>query len=362
MKTRWVLLVGVVVGASLLGLAATEAALRFTGLAAPPAVISVNESQFAKQPGVFVSRPTKTERATPRFPHRITVNSLGYRGTEISLMRGSTRESRIFFAGDSFTWGDLVDDHETVPARLETDLTRICPGTRVINAGVGGTTIDAHQEMIQRGLVLEPDLVLLMFYDNDIAEMDRPTFWEVMAENRRRKSRFPVSVVYSTLNRTAIWTVVRRAGTRLTSLRARGSPEARQERTDEFWESSIELHRHLYSEHFEALVGELSDREIPLVLVSFPAHLRVREPKGSFNHVEWLDALADGLGVPHLDLLPALVNSSQPLEDLYFVPWDGHARPVSNEIASEHISAFLGQLEDSLHWCRHSRTGEPTVP
>jgi lysophospholipase L1-like esterase len=340
--------------AALVGLGLFELMLRLSGLASPPAVISVTEAQAARIPGAFVPRATVTDRSRARFPHSISVNSLGYRGREIDP-EPAAGESRVLFAGDSFTWGDLVDDHETLPARLEKRLANHCAGGRVVNAGVGGTTIDGQHEMIRRGLALQPDLVVLMFYDNDIAELASPTFWEIMIENRRRKSRFPVSIGYAALNRTATWAVMRRAATRFALASGTGVVKAQaDDRDDAYWQAAMPGLRLRYAEHLSAIHEELRNLEIPLLLVRYPSHLSMIDPTVLFNHGDWLRTLSADLGIPFVDLAPVLASSGLALEELYFIPWDGHARPVGYDLASVIVSTALDRLNDTANWCAHS--------
>jgi len=330
-----------------------ELVLRVTGISAPPGAISVNESQAARIPGVFVPRRTVVNRNPARFPHRITVNALGYRGPELSLPRGEGT-TRVFFAGDSFTWGDLVHDEETLPAQVHARLSESCPGAEAVNAGVGGTTIVGQSEMIRRGLILDPDLVVLTFYDNDIAEMSPPRFWELMEDNRRRKSAFPLSLVYSALNSTAIWPVARRAATRLGRLGGKGMAGKTEhaERTDEVWQAQMPALREEYARYLAVIARELEEEGIPLVVVAYPSHLSLEEPDTYFNHSEWLEDLAHSLDIPFLGLIPTLREAELALEELYFLPWDGHPRPVGYELAADAVARFLSELEPRLNWCR----------
>jgi len=74
----------------------------------------------------------------------------------------------ILAVGDSFTFGDEVEDGETWVARLEEILDK-----RVINAGVGAYGID--QAFLRAELLLdqyEPDVVLLSFVSEDITRTE----------------------------------------------------------------------------------------------------------------------------------------------------------------------------------------------
>ena len=346
LATAGLLLVGILVGGLI-----TEVTLRITGLSAPPGAVTANEAQLRERPGIFVPGGPAIDRSISRFPHTVTINELGYRGPELENNPGR-QTTTILFAGDSFTWGYLVNDEETLPMKLQSRLTEVCPGTRVLNAGVGGTTIMGQRQMILRGLELEPDLVLLLFYDNDVAEMAPPRFWEVMAENRRRKSAFPLSVVYNALNRSAAWPVFRRVAARVSHARqgllGTGTGE---ERDDAFWEASMDDLRSAYAEEFRELARELSQRNTPLLMASYPSHLRLIDEDVIFNHAEWLQALAGEQQVPFLDLQPEFRELGLPLEDLYFLPWDGHARPIGYRYAAHALEEWLSELSLDLSWC-----------
>ena len=76
----------------------------------------------------------------------------------------ATASRPILAVGDSFAFGDEVDDGETWPAYLEEILNK-----RVINAGVGGYGID--QAFLRAELLLDeydPDVVILSLISDDI--------------------------------------------------------------------------------------------------------------------------------------------------------------------------------------------------
>ncbi|MBK7905607.1 MAG: hypothetical protein IPJ78_03495 [Gemmatimonadetes bacterium] len=117
----------------------------------------------------------------------VRINSLGYRGPEIPREK-PPGEYRVVMIGDSFTFGDYVDDHETLPAKLEEALRADCAAVRAINAGVMNTTIDSHAQMAERALALEPDLVVLTFYENDVDDLRNP-MWRRSSRAIARRSR-----------------------------------------------------------------------------------------------------------------------------------------------------------------------------
>src|SRR5262249_1154366 len=74
---------------------------------------------------------------------------------------------RVLVLGDSFTEGVQVGEDDLFTARME----RADPHLEVWNAGVGGYgTVQEYLYLATDGLKFHPDLVLLMFYENDLTD------------------------------------------------------------------------------------------------------------------------------------------------------------------------------------------------
>ncbi|MCF8275100.1 MAG: SGNH/GDSL hydrolase family protein [Flavobacteriales bacterium] len=98
------------------------------------------------------------------------INSQGIRGPEYSIEK-KRDEYRILILGDSFAEGYMVEFNELFSQQLKNRLSKEYPDRiiEVINAGTGGYSTD--QELLwleQQGINYAPDLVVLMFYQNDI--------------------------------------------------------------------------------------------------------------------------------------------------------------------------------------------------
>jgi hypothetical protein len=95
---------------------------------------------------------------------RITTDSNGFRQASSSPLP-STRHPRIVVLGDSFTFGDEVNDEESYPARLQ----QLLPETAVFNFGVVGYGHDQMLLQLQRyGSEYAPDIVILGFSCVDV--------------------------------------------------------------------------------------------------------------------------------------------------------------------------------------------------
>ena len=99
---------------------------------------------------------------------RVTYNERGLRDRPI--LPKEKDEYRILALGDSVTFGWGVDQDKTFPARLETLLEGpLHRPVRVINSGVGGyNTVQEVTYFKREGGILQPDLVMLTYVQNDI--------------------------------------------------------------------------------------------------------------------------------------------------------------------------------------------------
>ncbi len=107
----------------------------------------------------------------------MTVNPMGLRGPEVSAEK-TAGTLRVIGLGDSFTFGVGVRDEHTFLRRLEGRLNQY-QLVEVLNAGTQGyNTRDQQITLENRWLALEPDLVLVFFYLNDIyRDQSAVAFW-----------------------------------------------------------------------------------------------------------------------------------------------------------------------------------------
>ncbi len=100
------------------------------------------------------------------------LNSRGYLDTEFEAEKGDTY--RILGIGDSFTRGAVPYEHNFL-TRLEDQLKQRNPSIEILNLGIAGTGPKEYlAQLMEEGLVLAPDLVLLSFFTgNDFTEIRR---------------------------------------------------------------------------------------------------------------------------------------------------------------------------------------------
>jgi len=102
--------------------------------------------------------------------YRVSLNSLGLRGGEISEEKGK-KSLRVMILGDSMAFGMSGEQEDCMPAQLQKLLAESMPDTRVevINGGIiGYTTLQEEALLYEIYPKLRPDLVVLWWVHNDV--------------------------------------------------------------------------------------------------------------------------------------------------------------------------------------------------
>jgi hypothetical protein len=132
-----------------------------------------DEAEWDASVGVFRPGADATVMWPPELSYRVHVNALGFRGPEIARTPPPGR-TRILALGDSHTFGYYLEDDETWPARLEAQLRAAGADVEVVNAGCGGWSIDSQALFaLERGLAIAPDRVVVAYFGNDLADLER---------------------------------------------------------------------------------------------------------------------------------------------------------------------------------------------
>lgn len=283
----------------------------------------------------------------------IETNSLGYRNRELGPKAGR----RLLFLGDSITFGDYVDDRETFVRRIEAHARADGRDWETVNAGVGGIGIDHEIAiLLETGIGIDPDVVVLDFYLNDfqaspgirVIELPRPLDrsvalysaahaiasgwaalrirlggpaedgidWPAWAQALESSWPPPRDPEEATFRRLALSTVYDWGGAFSPRMPARVAPRLRE------------------------LAGLAEQHGFRLVVVAFPVREQV-EARGVYDAPQrWLAHELEALGVPVLDLLPVLRAAHRDRGAPLFYD-HCHPTPRGNAIVAEAVYDFL---------------------
>ncbi len=317
---------------AVLSLGLMEFALRLSGRFPVVGLHSVSAKDYDRIPGLWEPGQDFVNRQIPALPYRIRTNSLGLRGPETTL---EPQAPRVLCVGDSFTFGDYVEDDEALPAQLGA---RLKGSAEVVNGGVGGTTIVDQREFLTRYLALRPSVVLVLFFDNDLEDLRiEPPAYVALANNRRFKGGI-VGPFYRVARDTATFNALLRMQA---VLRARGAPPTPPDQdvandAPPWLPATVER----YADEVTGLRDSLNSRGIELVVAAFP-HPFVVSGKYKRDFIVPVSRALAERQVFLVDLTPSLRASGLPLTELFLFPHDGHASRRAYAIAAEVLEPYV---------------------
>jgi GDSL-like Lipase/Acylhydrolase family len=129
-------------------------------------------------PGFYLSDPVLGQRLAPNYEGwfagvPVRINALGFRDTRDYALEKSSNTFRILVLGDSVTFGHGALSETTYPFLLEQNLKKWRPDIdwQVWNLGVPGYNTSTELNYLGRvGSQYRPDLVIVGFYENDLAD------------------------------------------------------------------------------------------------------------------------------------------------------------------------------------------------
>lgn len=265
--------------------------------------------------------------ADPQLPFHHKPDRIGnYYGVEIKTNSGGLRNvelmipkpigiKRVLMLGDSFTLGWGVPFENTFSKRLEEKLHAKLKGYEVVNMGTGNYNSSMEVELFKRkGLLLEPDVVVLMYYVNDT----EPTPRIGSASYHLLKQFYLTAYVNSRLKQLEM-----------------------MNNGDDWLQ---EYYRKLYlpdtegfrkgKESINELIRITSEKRIKLLIVNIPDLRRLRGYPFGFAKDLPQRLAAEG-SIPFLDLLPYLEKYDG--ETLWVSKEDAHMNSLANSIVAEAI-------------------------
>lgn len=325
----------------------SEIMLRVAGWGRSQELHTASQEVFDSIPGIFEPGQDFINLSKPQLPHRISINSLGYRGPEVRL---SEVNLRILCLGDSFTFGDYVSDDETFPHMLKKLFDEKFPGRiEVINAGVGGTTIVDQLNFLQKSLRIRPDVVVLTFYENDISGLSRgvPLYVE-FERNRKWKSKPGVNLLYRLVRDSALFAFALETRAKLS---VSGKQQSQEHALADDGQAFCDVKLlKAYEDYLREMKSFSDSKSMKFVLALYPSHQRWTRPYDegcgtARNQLDQVEQIAKGMDIAVLNLLPTLKQSNMDVHQLYLLPYDGHASKEANKIVA---TALFGFLQDTF--------------
>ena len=324
-----------------------EMVLRVTEVVPVRTLEYVTPDMWDVTPGPLMPGQVFTDRFKRSLPFKVTVNNLGLRGAVDLPPAKRAGTFRVLCLGDSYTFGAYVDDSETWPAQLETVLREKHPdqSIEVINGGISGFTIvDELAFVKEQGLRLSPDVVVLGFVLNDLADLTRRvSSREMLRLSSEENSRLPFGPVKARLRQTAIYNALflMKAWARKTT----GNDPTLQEvdirhlLKASYDDRTLELFDR-YRGHLTELKSVLDAKGIPLVLMIFPYWEQVSQ-NATDEAQRRLTVMARELGIPTVDLLASYRKFDSKGRKFFHMPWDHHPSARGYRRAARELEVAL---------------------
>ncbi|MCB0335310.1 MAG: SGNH/GDSL hydrolase family protein, partial [Bdellovibrionales bacterium] len=293
---------------------------------------TISEARYDTVPGMWEPGQALVSLNIPQLPHHVSINSFGFRGEEPS--QRWKEKTKILFVGDSFTFGSFVDDADTLPAQtarlLDMNL------YEVFNAGLGGSTINDQIHFLEKALIVNPDVVVLVYSENDLDDLyASPALYKQLEDNRKMKSGL-LGTVYSAVKDTCLFNLVLRAralwrnrnteGKKAKELDAQGVQQVRGR-------SLIE-----YRRNFDKFSNLVSAAGAQLIFVTFPSHHTLYDQ-------DWPSTIGSVLkavpAIDSLDLTPILKQQGLERNELYLLPYDGHPSAKAYALAASELAPLI---------------------
>lgn len=340
---------------------ASELLLRLSGLVTTASIHTISEADFVQIPGLFEPNQAVMETPHPRLHYHVTINSLGYRGPEIERDK-PPHVVRILCLGDSGTFGQFVNDEDTLSSNLERLLRQDHLSVEVINGGIPGTTIVDQMELLKRSMVLKPDIVILTFSENDIADLAvEPSQYVALAQNRRLKGRAGLKTFYELVRDTALFNYFLKVrATWNTYSTAHGSESVR---TSTPLRSEIEYEQlwAMYASQLETMRQYLVSHNIRLAFNGYPTHQRIGADTFTDNRqrdqLGRAEAMARKMGISTVSLLPSFRETGLTKEELYHLPYDGHANKRGYVLQAKVLHPIIRDIIELI-----PRASRPPLP
>jgi len=246
----------------------------------------------------------------------IKTNSLGLRDYEYSIEKPKNKK-RIVLLGDSFTLGWGVPFDNTCSKQLEKMLNQHQNKYEVINMGTGNYNTTMEVELFKlNGLQLSPEMVVLMYFVNDVEPIPRKKSGFVYVVRRRS---YCLSFLVG----------------RLIKLRSRFVKAFEWSTYYEYLYSMENLENlKANRDSIRELIALCKKNEIELLIVNIPELRNLREYRFS-QATEHIKSLAEEARVPFLDMLVAFTDHEP--ESLWVKPEDPHANAKANSIIAEQL-------------------------
>ena len=282
------------------------------------------------------------------------INAQGMRADEDYAYAKPQGRRRIICLGDSFTAGYEVEQEETFARVLERELTARGHSAQVLNAGVSGYSNAEALLYLERELYrYEPDVVVLSFFSNDLADNVRTGLFD-LEQGRlvpRAERYVPLGRLGNFLNTNFLFNFLSERSNLMALLKERVTMQLKSRLVAENLQATREgsdgdtfdpeaFERELAAAILERLLGWCREHGVGLVIQSIPlANHREPSLQDDFPYAGFPVDQPGLLFVRCRDFLDPLLGKDL----LYWTRSHSHWTPLAHQLAGERLAEVLDQ-------------------
>ncbi|MFH1202727.1 MAG: SGNH/GDSL hydrolase family protein [Candidatus Omnitrophota bacterium] len=297
----------------------------------------VNESIYPKILGDY--KPSQDFMSDFIFPYHVKINSLGLRGEEIDIEKPKG-VYRILVLGDSYAFGERVNDDEAFAFKLEkilNDSLKDRMSIEVVNGGHAAySTREEYEYLLERGVYLNPDMIILFWFPNDLIELSREYSWRDLLKEHYKFEPFK-----SYLRSFATFNALRQIIS-CNFIKLRFGPYVPKEEINIFDEEETPVEDKLWNRCFDYLVKikNICDGKIKFILVGLadPEQFKI---KNGLRPQHKLRVFAQSEGIDFINLAEVFASREKVVEDYYLMPKDPHFNKNGNKLVAKELCIYL---------------------
>jgi hypothetical protein len=307
--------------------------------------------------------PVPGQRGERRIPGVYTFsysnNSLGWRGRR-EYREVKPTEFRVFFLGDSFTYGTGVNDDQTFVARVEQDLRADKLSVEMLNAGCPGKGTDYELKCFETvGRKFHPDLTVLACLGNDFQDNARGEYYNIgkKGELQAKPQNCNRGTIKAVLDHLPLYSwllswsqaanLIKKAGIKALINRARktdpgatrGLVVSYTRGADGYGTATDRELTRIYLRHLNAAVKQAGSEMMMFYIPVAPEVLEYRQKRTISADERAMQRLAAENGLILWSLTPLLAHSGQPIDSLYYP--EGHWTAAAHDMAARYMSRLI---------------------
>lgn len=272
------------------------------------------------------------DESVPTMPYRVVTNSQGLRNDKDFKLPKPANIFRILAVGDSFTYGPYVPNQLTYPEYLDNYLHEKNVNSEVINAGVSGYTLEDELSYVsEKGIKLEPDLIIVGVYQNDVTDY-LPSRRKIFSRASHKPKSALVAIATNLAKSSAFITYLQE---RIAAIKYRS---VNKDVLNAVQNNGLSKELGQYYADLDKLeVFAKSHYKARLLLVLIPSYDQVTG-QDRFPQEQILEKAKSRFQV--VDMLPYF-KGQQYEKDLYLMPVNEHLSPFGNSVLASNVANVI---------------------